>query len=156
LEADVTTFQLGAISFNDGIEDADGITWWGYVDGWDTTEMNVEDYRRPAVHGAITTSNLYAARQMTLFATAAFTAEACAVESTVPDIYYIARDKLDDATAAFTQFAEPQLVLVHNEDVDRELVVYRTSLRTRCLGGVAMEIELTLRADDPVKSVVGS
>jgi hypothetical protein len=156
MEVDVTTFDLGGISFNDGVADTDGIAWYGYVDGWDTIDNNVQEYKRPAVHGAITTMNLYNPKQMTLFATAVFVDVECSAEEVIPDVYYLARDKLDAATASFTQFADPQVLLTHHEEVDRSLTVFRTSLRTRCLSGIAMEIELTMRADDPIKTVGGS
>ena len=150
----MTVFTLGSITFNNNTADSDDIKWFGYVDGWDTLDNDVQGYSRPSVHGEITTSNLTKARQMTLFATAAFVDVECSDGGSIPDAYYTARDKLDTETAAFTQFAAPQLLLTHQEDVNRQLVVYRTSFRTRCLEGVAMEIELTLKADDPEKYVV--
>ena len=139
----MTVFTLGAITFNNGVADGDGITWYGYVDGWDTLENNVEDYARPGQHGGITTANQYAVRQMTVFGTGTYE----------PDVslYYTAKKKLNAESNALTQFASSPLIITHTEEIDRRIEAYRTSLRTRCQGDVSCEFELTVRCDDPRK-----
>jgi len=138
----MTVFTLGSIGFNSGTPDGDGLLWYGYVDGWDLLENRVEDYNRPAQHGAITTTNLYNSRGMTVFGTA---------EGQDSTDYWIAKNKINGETNALTQFAAPELILTHTEDVSKQMVVYRTSLRTTCIEQKHLQFELTLRADDPFK-----
>lgn len=139
----MTVFTLGTITFNNGVADGDGITWYGYVDGWDTLENNVEDYARPGQHGGITTANQYAPRQMSVIGTGTY--------DTSSSLYYTAKQKLNANTNALTQFASSPLVITHTEDIVRRIECFRTSLRTQCKADVACEFELTVRCDDPRK-----
>lgn len=140
----MTQFSLGSIIFNNGTPDADGIVWHGNVDGWDTSDHRVEEYPRPSQHGGIITANLLAMKQMTLFA------HAVPESRDITDVY-LARAKINSVTAVFTRFASTVLLLTHVENVDRQMAVLRTSLRTKCIDSLALEIELTLRAEDPLK-----
>jgi len=138
----MTVFTLGTIAFNSGTPDSDGIEWVGYIDGWDQLENRVEDYTRPAQHGAVITSNLYGSRGMTVFGTA--------VGQDSTD-YWIAKNKIAAETNALTQFASPDLILTQTEDVSKRMVVYRTGILTKCIETKHMQFELNLRADDPFK-----
>lgn len=140
----MTVFTLDTITFNNGVADVDGITWYGYVDGWDTLENRVEEYAFPAFHGGIVTANLYEPRQMTVFGHGTWDSENIA-------LYYTAKQKLNAATNALTQFADSPIVITHVEEITRRIECLRTSLRTKCVGKVACEFELTVRADDPRK-----
>jgi len=140
----MTVFTLGAITFNNGVADGNGVKWYGYVDGWDTLETNLDDYRRPAQAGSVTTSNQHASRQMTVFGHGTWDTE------NLP-LYYTAKQNLNAETNALTQFASSPIVITHTEEIVRRIECVRTSLRTRCVGKVACEFELTVKADDPRK-----
>lgn len=138
----MTVFTLGSISFNTGSPDSDGIVWYGRVEGWDEISNRTEAVGRPAQHGGITLSNFYDARQMTVFGTA--------VGENITD-YYLAKNKIANETNMLTPFASPELVLVHAEDVSKQMVVVRTSLKTMCIDELHLQFEMTLRADNPFK-----
>ena len=140
----MTVFSIGPITFNNDVADADGIKWFGYVDGWDTLENRIEDLVYPAFHGGLTTANLYNPRQMTVFGVGAWDEESSS-------LYYTAKKKLNATTNALTQFADSPILITHVEAIDRQIECLRTSLRTTCKGNVACEFELTVRADDPRK-----
>lgn len=140
----MTVFTLDSITFNNDVADGDGIKWFGYVDGWDTLENRVEEYAFPAFHGGIVTANLYQPRQMTVFGKGTW-------ENPSSSLYYTAKQKLNAATNALTQFADSPIVITHVEEITRRIECLRTSLRTQCLGNIACEFELTVRADDPRK-----
>lgn len=136
------TLTLGTISFNDDVADTDGAYWYVDVDGWNTLPQRENTVTQPATHGGITVLNLYSPRQMTLTGVAK-TVNAAG--------YWLALNKLQTVTNVLTRFTASPLLLTQSEDVDKYVMVVRTSLRTRCIDDVLMQFELTLRADDPFK-----
>ena len=133
-------FTLGTIDFNSHIADGDGIVWYGRVEGWDAMTNRVEEGGRPAKHGGITLSNLYDARQMTVFGTAVCDNEAD---------YWLAKNKIVNETNALTSFADPQVLLTLKEDIYKQMVIVRTSIQMTCIEERYLQFEMTIRGDDP-------
>jgi hypothetical protein len=138
----MNTFSLGTIDFNTGVADADGIIWFGYVEGWDALSNEIEEIFRPAQHGGVLTANLYSPKSMTVFGTA--------VGANTTD-YYLAKNKILTETNVLTQFGTPELFLEANEEIDRRMSVLRVGYQGKCVQQLHLQFEMTIRADDPFK-----
>ena len=136
------TFSLGSINFNTNVADGDGALWFAEVDGWDTMSNRVTSISLPGQHGGVTVQNLYESRELTLKG---------GVQADDNAGYWIAHNTLNSATNVLNPFLSTPLVLTISEEVDKQMSVLRTSLRTKCIGVNLLEFELTLRADDPFK-----
>lgn len=135
--------SLGNITFNTHVPDSDGIVWYVAVDGWDSLPQRTSTMERPGRHGSVTVRNVFDARQLTLFGTAY-------CPDGVAD-FWVAKEKLAAETAFLNPFTDTPLLLTVEEEVDKRLTVYRTSLQTRCIDDRVLSFEATFRADDPFK-----
>lgn len=139
------SISLGDIDFNLFTPDDDGVTWYAALDGWDQIPQRVASIDRPTDHGEITLDNKYAAKQITLQG---------AAEAVDEDAYWLGWHHIVEATNFLTRFTEDEMLLIVEEDVERQMRVFRTGLQRRCLDSLAFAFEINLRADDPRKYAV--